>query len=1021
MNKRNHLQALTLFLLLIHASFFVNASNPNDSTAKNFSVAKGSTPYVLWQWMNGCVTKEGIIYDLEAFKRVGIKNVQQFLVGGIEADINDPEVAILGDKWMELMRFSLDECQRLGMDFGTHNCPGWSASGAPGLKIEESMQKLIWEKTSLSGSTSTTTLITKAKVDSLWNYYKDICLIAIPKNETTLTKDKIIVITDGLDKFDHLKNALPQGEWDVLRFGHTTNGKKNLTAPVSGQGLEVDKLSRKALNSFWNLYPAKLLEMAGDRAGKTFKRFEIDSYEAGNQDWTPDMANEFRIRRGYVIYPWLVIMAGYTVESKDITARFKYDWQRTINELFADNYYGYLYELVHKVPGLEFLVEPYGTGAKNFDNLAIRDIGDMVMCEFWTKPSTWGWETLLPVSSNAHVNGKKIVAAEAFTGQPQYAFQTDLADLKATGDQAFCEGVNLFVLHASAHQPWPQVKPGMTMGWWGTQFGPSQTWWDHGAAQWVQYITRCQTILQKGLFVGDLCYLQLYSQKKTNIPQGYKADICNEKELLTRFSVKENKLVLPDGMSYRILVLPNSCKIEPELARKIERLVNDGAIVVGNGFTGSPGLTGFPDVNNETRAISERLFGTFDVKDAIVKNVRNVGKGKVYCNYSALEALELENIAKDVAILNNEKDIAWIHRNDGNEHYYFISNSAEKNKSIQISFRISGMQPEIWNPVTGQITEAFVWETNNNQTTVCLNLEAHGSCFVVFRNKSKSSSGIIKTLTLNNDSVNIIDHITPDNQLILNPKGVYKLALQNGKTITKSQNIEPETILLNNDWDVRFQENRGAPSSAHFEKLVSWPLHTDSAIMFFSGTAHYKKTFQLKSKQLKSNKRILLDLGEVKNIATITVNQKEVAVIWNPPFSVDITNYCNSGENVLEIAVTNLWPNRIIGDKTQPDDCVWGAIRSFSPSQVIGPNLQVVPDWVKNKTERPSKNRITFCTVDFFNKDTPLLPSGLIGPVQITIEDTWDLRGQAVHLAGFDAVIRQMPIVSCVSVKENRQ
>lgn len=959
MNKRNYLQALALFILLINTSIFVNASNPNDSTAKNFSAANGSTPYVLWQWMNGCVTKEGISYDLEAFKRVGIKNVQQFLVGGSEADINDPDITVLGDKWMGLMHFSLDECQRLGMDYGTHNCPGWSASGAPGLKVEESMQKLIWERTSLSGSTSTTTPIAKAKIDTLWNYYKDICLIAIPKNGEVLTKDKIIVITDGLDKSDHLKNALPQGEWDVLRFGHTTIGKKNLTAPVSGQGLEVDKLSRKALNSFWSLYPEKLLAMAGDHAGKTFKRFEIDSYEAGNQDWTPDMANEFMNRRGYAIYPWLVVMAGYTVESNDVTARFKYDWQRTINELFADNYYGYLNELIHKVPGLEFLVEPYGTGKKNFDDLAIRNIGDMVMCEFWTKPTTWGWESILPVSSNAHVNGKKIVAAEAFTGQPQYAFQTDLAALKVSGDHAFSEGVNLFVLHASAHQPWPQVKPGMTMGWWGTQFGPSQTWWDHGAAQWVQYVTRCQTILQKGLFVGDLCYMQLVSQKVTNIPQGYRADICNEKELLTRFSVKENKLVLPDGMSYQILVLPDSCKMETELARKIEKLVNDGAIVVGNGFTGSPGLNNFATVNNEIRAISERLFGTFGVKDQIAKNVRNVGKGKVYCSYSAQEALEMENISKDIEVLNNEKDVAWIHRNDGDEHYYFISNSAAKNKSIQISFRISGMQPEIWNPVTGKTSNALVWETDNNRTTVSLNMEANGSCFVVFCNKSKSTSGVIRT-------------------------------------ITKEHNSEPEKILLNDDWDVRFQENRGAPSSAHFEKLISWPLHADSTIKFFSGTAHYKKTFRLTSKQLKSDKRILIDLGEVKNVATITVNQKEVAVIWTPPFSADITDYCKSGENVLEIAVTNLWPNRMIGDKTQPDDCVWGAIRSFPPVP-IGRNLQIVPDWVKNNTERPSKNRVTFCTVDFFNKDTPLLPSGLIGPVQIIIENILDVDNSLKH------------------------
>lgn len=956
MNTRNlHTLAILFFLLL--TSLCLKASNLNDNTAKNFSAAKGSTPYVLWQWMNGCVTKEGITYDLEAFKRVGIKNVQQFLVGGIEADINDPEVTILGDKWNELMRFSLDECQRLGMDFGTHNCPGWSSSGAPGLKVEESMQKLVWAKTSLSGNDSKTTPITRAEIDAKWNYYKDICLIAIPKNEAVLTKDKILIITDGLDHSDLLKKALPQGEWVVLRFGHTAIGKMNLTAPVSGQGLEVDKLSKKALDSFWKLYPAKLLELAGEHAGKTFKRFEIDSYEAKNQDWTPEMTNEFMNRRGYALYPWLAVLAGYTIESDDLTSRFKYDWQRTINELFADNYYGYLNELIHKVPGLEFLVEPYGTGSKNFDDLAIRDIGDIVMCEFWTKPSTWGWESILPVSSNAHVNGKKYVAAEAFTGQPQYAFQTDLAALKISGDQAFSEGVNLFVLHASAHQPWPQVKPGMTMGWWGTQFGPSQTWWNHGATEWVQYVTRCQTLLQKGLFVGDLCYLQLKTQKKTSIPLGYKGDICNEKELLTRFSVKENKLVLPDGMSYSILVLPSKCKIEPELARKIEKLVSDGAIVVGSGFIGSPGLNNYGMLNDEVRAISKRLFGEFGANDAISKNVRNVGKGKVYCSHTVQEVLELESITKDVDVLNSENEIAWIHRKDGNEHYYFISNPSAKKVSTQISFRVSDMQPEIWNPINGHIDAAPEWKVNKTQTMVNLDLEANGSCFVVFSNQ-------ISDMSVNN----------------LN-------ALQNTKVLKNNKKNKRDSIQLNDDWFVSFQENMGAPSSAHFDKILSWHLHQDKGIKFFSGTAKYKKSVKLNSKQIKSNKRIFIDLGDVKNVATIIVNKKEVAVIWHPPFTADITDYCISGENTLEVVVTNLWPNRIIGDKMYPEDCIWGDVRSFSPNQVIGRNLQIVPDWVKNKTERPSKNRITFCTVDFFNKDTPLLPSGLIGPVQLLIDN----------------------------------
>ena len=214
--------------------------------------------------------------------------------------------------------------------------------------------------------------------------------------------------------------------------------------------------------------------------------------------------------------PWLPSLAGITIESKELTARFKQDWQQTISSLFAENYYGHLATLINQA-GMDFLVEPYGTGHVNFDIHAIRGIGDMVMCEFWWGNTTWGWDSILPVASNAHVNGKKIVAAEAFTGQPQFAFKVDLFDLKQAGDRAFCNGVNLFVLHASAHQPWPNVKPGMTMGWWGTQFGPSQTWWTHGASEWIKYVSRCQMLLQKGLFVADICFLHLSKQSDPSI------------------------------------------------------------------------------------------------------------------------------------------------------------------------------------------------------------------------------------------------------------------------------------------------------------------------------------------------------------------------------------------------------------------------------------------------------------------------------------------------------------------------
>ena len=965
-----------------------------DDWQSLFQNGKDHPPYTLWQWVNGCVTKEGITYDLEAFRKAGINDVQQFLIGGSEADITDPEVTVLGEKWMELMRFALDECKRLRMTFGTHNCPGWSASGAPGILPEDSMQKLVWTKTIVRSEDSLTKMIPSFEPDPRWNFYRDICLMAVPSGSETVAKEAVLILTDNLTAQHNLKQQLPAGEWLLLRFGHTTTGHMNGTAPVSGQGLEVDKMSKEALEKFWALYPAKLLELAGEHAGKTFKRFEIDSFEAGEQTWTKNMAEEFRSRCGYELLPWLPSLAGLTIEDQEYTARFKHDWQQTITSLFAENYYGHLATLINR-SGMEFLIEPYGTGKVNFDINAIRGIGDMVMCEFWWGPTTWGWDSILPVASNAHVNGKKIVAAEAFTGQPQFAWKVDLFDLKQAGDRAFCNGVNLFVLHASAHQPWPHVKPGMTMGWWGTQFGPSQTWWSHGAPEWIQYVSRCQMILQKGLFVADICFLHLSRQKDTSLPEGYKADICNPKEFLQRFDVIGNQWVLPDGMSYKILVLPANGSIEIELAKKIEQLVNKGGVVIGNGFKGSVGLTGL-GADDEVKRISELLFGTPAAGNTFEKRVRRAGKGKVYTGHDLQEVLQQENITKDVAMPEGEQKLLWIHRKDREDHYYFISNQSNATKEVRLSFRIVGLLPELWNPETGLMFHAPVWEQRNGITTVPVHFEAYGSVFVVFRKTAVAKHGFT-ALQLNGKPVNPFDYFFAKGSKFLfrlKEPGDYVLFSGDNKPLKKTQTKKPVVKTLNTDWDVSFEENRGAPPHAHFDKLISFTEHHIKGIKYFSGKATYRKHFTLTAGELSNGKGVFLDLGVVKNVATIIINGRKARTFWKPPFATAITSYCKTGKNVLEVEVTNLWPNRLIGDEAEPDDLVWGKERYFTyvtPKRKICRNLQVIPDWVKQNKERPNKNRITFTTMDFFDKDDPLLPSGLLGPVILTVEELWSV------------------------------
>ena len=471
------------------------------------SPSRDEKPVMIWQWMDGLVTREGITADLEAYKAAGIGGVQQFLVGGPQSLVKDTANAIGTDNWRSLMRFAIEECARLGLSFGTHNCPGWSSSAFPTVRPEYSMQSIVWSLTPASGG-KTGLRLPRPEVDPKWDYYRDIAVLAVPA-EGDIPQDRIYRLSAQMRPDGTLDWTVPPGEWAIYRFGHTTNGKDNHgTAPEGGVGLECDKMSREALDHFWSLYPAQLLELADGYVGTTFTRLEIDSYEAGGQTWTPRLPEEFRARKGYDILPWLPVLAGRTVGDEAATARFNEDYVNTCQQLVAEYYYGHLSELCHR-NGLFLLAEPYGTGrAEPFNPvdtdkvIPCLDAADPIAAEFWTRPN-WGWPELPGVVATSRRSGRETVWAEAFTCIPNGAWLDDPDDLKRVGDRAFCLGINAFMLHAAAQNPWPGVKPGMTFGVWGTQWTPGQTWWKDGAPELFGYFARCQALLRRGLFVDD--------------------------------------------------------------------------------------------------------------------------------------------------------------------------------------------------------------------------------------------------------------------------------------------------------------------------------------------------------------------------------------------------------------------------------------------------------------------------------------------------------------------------------------
>jgi hypothetical protein len=322
------------FLVAFLVPLTVLAQPVQDELASGFvNPPQIARPRTWWHWMNGCVSREGITADLEAMKRVGIGGAWMFNVD--QLPIDDPSVRVLNPKWRELMKFSIEEAARLGLEFGIHNDPGWSSSGGPWVKVEDSMQKVVWSQRLFTGPSKFEDKLEQPQVDRRWNYYRDIAVIAVKaEGEAPVAQDQVIDLTGKHDADGTLTWDAPAGQWTIIRFGHTTTGRENRTAPQSGRGLECDKLRKPAAAGFWEGYPAKVLEDAGPHVGKTLTKMLIDSYEAGPQDWTPLMLDEFRKRRGYDPIPWLPVLAKRVIGSEELTFRFRCFWVRTISVFF---------------------------------------------------------------------------------------------------------------------------------------------------------------------------------------------------------------------------------------------------------------------------------------------------------------------------------------------------------------------------------------------------------------------------------------------------------------------------------------------------------------------------------------------------------------------------------------------------------------------------------------------------------------------------------------------------------------
>ena len=981
---------------------------PSDPLEKSFVTPPPSArAHTMWMWMNGHITKEGITADLEAMSRVGIGGVKIFNISTPNAFPDGP-VPYLSPQWLDLFQHMVSEATRLNMEVGFHNCAGWSSSGGPWVKPEQAMQTVVIGEATAKGGAHFDAVLPQGKVQN--DFYRDIAVLAFPtptdQTRTVGVDDKAengsrMRPSEGVKKYDiqpqpvevpagaiipqngivdltkqmaadgRLTWEVPPGDWTILRIGHTCTGQQNSAAPDSGTGLECDKLSTEAFDAFWANGVQPVLDKLGPLAGKALNNVHLDSYEKGRNNWTPRMREEFQKRRGYDPIPFLPTLAGRIIGSSAITERFLWDWRRTIADLFADNYYGHFAELCRQ-RGLTASIEPYGGVGTPFESLQVAAKADLPMGEFWARSGGVGGSVKIAANSG-HTRGIRVVGAEAFTATSENGrWLKHPGALKGYGDAAWASGINRLILHCYALQPWPDtIVPGMTMGPFGTQFGRTTTWWEQ-SKPWFTYIARSQQLLQSGKPTADVLAFggEAAPSQSPNLDdlkaKGYDYDACGT-DLIGKLTVRDGQVVTPAGTAYKLLVLPKTTWMTPALARQVRDLVKAGAAVLGTKPTQSPSLSGYPACDDEVKKIADSVWSS--------------GNSRVFSDLPVEDALAKLGVAPDCVDASG-KAPAFIHRHLDDAEVWFVANGESTVYSSTLSFRIAGRVPELWDAESGRITDAPRWRTNKDRTEVALELTPSSSVFVVFRRPTRVTGSVVQSITGPATKLPVSAAVeVADQKPVLRAweGGNYQFTGLDGAARAITVPALPAALPVDGPWQVAFQAKRGAPASATLPQLASLTANADPGISHFSGQATYHKTINIPAELLAADRELYLDLGEVAVIAEVKLNGKELGTLWRAPFRLNITAAAKPGPNELEVRVTDLWVNRLIGDAVPDSKKADDKKPAGKPDG--GKATSPWPEWLATGIIPADYTKTTFVTWKHWKADDKLVPAGLIGPV----------------------------------------
>lgn len=996
---------LSFFVLLIGLSGIAAAAQSPatpDGTLRNGFASPPSEARLrcYWWWLNGNTTEETITRDLTEMSQKGFGGVLLVDANGSNQGGNDNVPAgptFASPAWVRLYMHALRTAAQLHLEVTLNITSGWNLGG-PDVTPSQASKLLTWSRTIVQKGDSFDGVLSKPPTEN--GFYRQIAVLAYPlahgaalagksgdvrspiqalpfktasaetgfsmppsepllddapptPGEQDTALQDVVDLSAQVDQVGHLRWRPPtQGAWEILRIGYTDSDARVSTSSGAWQGLAIDYMDRDAFDTYWKQTVAPLLEASRPYLKTTLVNLATDSWELGGINWTERFAEEFRKRRGYDPIRYLPIVAGRIVRDRPTSNLFLNDLRRTVGDLLTDHYDHFAERA--KQYGLGTQSESGGPHGAPIDALETFRSSTVLQSEYWAQSNEHRSRDeerffTKEAASAADIYGKGFVAQEGMTSIGPHWSESLATDLKPSFDQALTEGMNRLVWHQFTSSPKEFGLPGNEY-FAGTHLNPNVTWWNQGEA-FFQYLNRSQFLLQQGHAVDDVLYfygdqvpnfVRLKSDDPAHVLPGYDYDVTNQDALLHTLSMHDGGIASPSGNGYRLMALPRGRRLSLAALQRIADYVRQGGSIVGLVPLGPSGI-----VDEQARRQFSEL--THSLWDGCNAASHSYGKGMVFCNADTRAALRALKVAPDFEDRSGQLD--YVHRADAASDIYFVRNKSSHGVDTLVRFRIAGRTPEMWNAVDGKISPQLHYETEGGRTQIPMHLDPYGSIFVVFARRSGlhvtqvfKDGSEAESVGVSGDELSgfILEHAE---------KGSYRVRLSDGRELTEEVAEAKSVELPPSRWTIAFQAERGAPNGPQpLQDFQSWTASPDPGVRYFSGTATYRTDVDVKRT---AGERVSLTLTDLREICTVRINGTSVATLWAMPYRLDITDSLTEGRNSLELDVTNLWPNRIIGDA------------------------------------QPSTTRTyTRTNIRKYTAGSALLPSGLIGPVALEIEGT---------------------------------